>query len=146
LRMECAPPQPGIHRPGTGTGQPARTLVLGIDAGWMTAGASATPTAAAAVLRRLQQTPAWLLVHDNATSAETVAEWIPSGTGHVLLTSRSRQTGGVAPAPIDVDVLARAESQRLDAEDGPVLQEAGPRGRRARACGRGPATRTSKRS
>jgi tetratricopeptide (TPR) repeat protein len=62
----------------------------------------------AAVLAELRHRGRWLLVFDNAEDPADVAPWLPGG-GHVLITSRQRGWDEVA-APVEVDVLARAES------------------------------------
>ena len=63
----------------------------------------------AAVLAELRERGRWLLVFDNAGDPADVAPWLPGGGGHVLITSRERGWDEVA-APVEVDVLARAES------------------------------------
>jgi hypothetical protein len=65
-----------------------------------------------AVLADLRQRPRWLLIFDNAESPEAIAPWLPAGTGHVLITSRSGRWEDIA-VPVRVDVLARPESQAL---------------------------------
>jgi hypothetical protein len=66
----------------------------------------------AAVLGWLRARDDWLLVYDNATSARDVQRWIPTGRGHVLLTSRSSGWAGLAHK-VEVDVLSRLESTAL---------------------------------
>jgi TIR domain/NB-ARC domain len=66
----------------------------------------------AAVLAELRQRGRWLLVFDNAETPADVTPWLPGGGGHVLITSRERGWAEVA-APVEVDVLARAESVAL---------------------------------
>ena len=63
----------------------------------------------AAVLRELRQRGGWLLVFDNAEDPEDLREWLPSGNGHVLITSRTPGWGDIATS-VEIDVLARAES------------------------------------
>src|SRR5689334_11836476 len=63
----------------------------------------------AAVLAELRERGRWLLVFDNAETPADVTPWLPGGGGHVLITSRERKWAEVA-APVEVDVLARAES------------------------------------
>jgi transcriptional regulator with XRE-family HTH domain len=63
----------------------------------------------AAVLTELRHRGRWLLVFDNAEDPADVAPWLPGGGGHVLITSRQRGWDEVA-APVEIDVLARAES------------------------------------
>jgi Tetratricopeptide repeat len=48
-------------------------------------------------------------VFDNAETPADVGPWLPGGAGHVLITSRERVWAELA-APVEVDVLARAES------------------------------------
>ena len=63
----------------------------------------------AAVLAALRQRGRWLLVFDNAERPADLAGWLPHGGGNVLITSRQQAWAEIA-APIEVDVLARAES------------------------------------
>ena len=63
----------------------------------------------AAVLADLHQRGRWLLVFDNAENPAAIRPWLPGGAGHVLITSRQRAWAELA-APVEVDVLARAES------------------------------------
>ncbi|WP_251801543.1 FxSxx-COOH system tetratricopeptide repeat protein [Paractinoplanes hotanensis] len=93
---------------------------LASAAGWAT-GSTAAPVLADAVLSRLRREPGWLLVYDNAETVSAVADLIPDGTGHVVITSRSRQGSGVAAAPVEVDVLDRSASSRLVREIVPTL-------------------------
>ena len=51
----------------------------------------------------------WLLVFDNAASPRDVSLVLPSGYGHVLITSRNRGWSGIA-AQLDVQEFSRAES------------------------------------
>jgi hypothetical protein len=62
-----------------------------------------------AVLRELRQRDRWLLVFDNAESPEDLREWLPSGNGHVLITSRTPSWEETA-ATVKIDVLDRVES------------------------------------
>ena len=64
------------------------------------------------MLAELRQRGRWLLVFDNAETPADVTPWLPGGGGHVLITSRERGWAEVA-APVEVDVLARAESVAL---------------------------------
>jgi Tetratricopeptide repeat len=86
-----------------------------------------------AVLTELRERERWLLVFDNAESPQDIAGWLPGGNGHVLITSRSQGWEEVA-VPVEVDVLARAESVALltgrvpglaDADADRVAQELG---------------------
>src|SRR5215472_2100243 len=84
-----------------------QVAALGLSLGCVQAGAG-TETVRAAVLAELRHRGRWLLVFDNAEDPADVAPWLPGG-GHVLITSRQRGWDEVA-APVEVDVLARAES------------------------------------
>ena len=61
------------------------------------------------MLAELRERGRWLLVFDNAENPADVTPWLPGGGGHVLITSRERGWAEIA-APVEVDVLARAES------------------------------------
>jgi tetratricopeptide (TPR) repeat protein len=84
---------------------------LGLALGCIEPGASAEAVRAA-VLADLHQRQRWLLVFDNAERPADIRPWLPGGGGHVLITSRARAWAEVA-APVEVDVLARAESVTL---------------------------------
>ena len=66
----------------------------------------------AAVLADLRRRGRWLLIFDNAATPADVEPWLPGGAGHVLITSRERAWAEVA-VPVEVDVLARAESAAI---------------------------------
>ena len=85
------------------------------------------------MLAELRQRDRWLLVFDNATRPEDVAEVLPGGAGHVLITSRAQGWDEVA-VPVEVDVLARAESVAMLVNRVPGLGEA-EAGRVAAALG-----------
>ena len=61
------------------------------------------------VLGALHARSRWLLVFDNAEQPDYVADWLPGGTGHVLITSRAYGWDELA-VPVPVDVFTRAES------------------------------------
>ena len=84
---------------------------LGAALGCVQPGAGAE-VVRAAVLGELRERGRWLLVFDNAENPADIAGWLPGGGGHVLITSRERTWAEVA-APVEVDVLARAESVAL---------------------------------
>jgi hypothetical protein len=63
----------------------------------------------AAVLGELRGRGRWLLVFDNAEDPADIGPWLPGGAGHVLITSREHHWAEIA-APVEVEVLARAES------------------------------------
>ena len=77
----------------------------------------------AAVYRQLRLRDDWLLVFDNAENPDDLREWLPSGKGHVLITSRARGWRGIA-ASVEIDVLDRAESVALLCEQVADLGEA----------------------
>ena len=68
-----------------------------------------TEAVRAAVLGELRDRGGWLLIFDNAQSPAGIRPWLPGGSGHVLITSREHTWAEIA-APVEVDVLARAES------------------------------------
>jgi len=70
------------------------------------------PVIVEAVKEQLGQIPGWLLIFDNATDAAGVRDYLPQGTGHVIITSRNPDWGGVAN-PLPVEVFERSESIRL---------------------------------
>ncbi len=74
--------------------------------------ASDQSRAAAAAFSWLQSHGGWLIVLDNAESPDRVRSWIPSGPGHLIITSRSHRWRELA-YQIDVDILDRAESIQL---------------------------------
>jgi len=51
----------------------------------------------------------WLLIYDNARDPSDLRDYIPSGPGHVLITSRNQSWSEVAEA-LEVDVFTRDES------------------------------------
>jgi tetratricopeptide (TPR) repeat protein len=53
--------------------------------------------------------PRWLLVYDNAEDIDAVAKYLPSGGGHVLLTSRNGDWT-TRTCPIEIEVFRREES------------------------------------
>src|SRR4051812_717015 len=94
----------------------ARTARLGLPLG---------PTVAVTVdrlLAELRGRDRWLLVFDNAERPADVADYRPSGPGHVLITSRA-PNWGVLGGRIEVDVLARAETVALLRARIPMTEE-----------------------
>ena len=85
-----------------------QVAALGLALGCVQPGAG-TEAARAAVLAELRHRGRWLLVFDNAEDSADVTSWLPGGGGHVLITTRERGWDEVA-VPVEVDVLARAES------------------------------------
>jgi len=86
------------------------TREFGIQVG-SGAGATAQEVARAVVrvLGRGEPVERWLLVLDDANDPLAIRGFIPSGAGHVLITSRDRRWEQHAD-PFDVDVFKRAES------------------------------------
>ena len=65
----------------------------------------------------------WLLIFDNVEgSLEAVSRWLPSGQGHVMLTSRNPAVARLAP-PIQVSEFSRHESVELLRRRSPRLSE-----------------------
>jgi tetratricopeptide (TPR) repeat protein len=60
-------------------------------------------------LRRGEPFDRWLLVFDNADQPEEIFDLIPSGTGHVIVTSRNHRWQNQADT-VEVDVFSRQES------------------------------------
>jgi hypothetical protein len=82
---------------------------LGVRAGWVRAD---TPMSVTVVADRLRGMRRWLVVFDNAETADHVRPWLPTGPGHLVITSRDSRSGGVA-TPVEVRVFSRAESVEL---------------------------------
>ena len=66
---------------------------------------------AAAALEQLRRGKAgrWLLIFDNAEDPEDLAPFLPTGSGHILITSRNRAWTRYAE-PVELDVFSRRES------------------------------------
>jgi len=62
-----------------------------------------------AVLAALHERDDWLLIFDNAEAPQDIADWLPGGRGHVLITSRASNWHDLA-VPVEVDVFTRSES------------------------------------
>jgi tetratricopeptide (TPR) repeat protein len=60
-------------------------------------------------LRRSDPGRRWLLVFDNADDPKELQPYLPSGPGHVIITSRNHSWNQLA-APLEVDVFTREES------------------------------------
>ena len=67
--------------------------------------------AAASALEQLRRGGAgrWLLIFDNAENPEDLAPFLPTGSGHILITSRNQAWTRHAE-PVELDVFSRPES------------------------------------
>jgi MinD-like ATPase involved in chromosome partitioning or flagellar assembly len=65
--------------------------------------------AALEALRRRDSSRRWLLVFDNADEPKELQPYLPTGPGHVLVTSRNQAWSQLAE-PLEVDVFTREES------------------------------------
>src|SRR6201996_3588995 len=67
--------------------------------------------AAEAALEELRRetVPHWLLIFDNADDPKQLEPYLPSGSGHVLITSRD-QAWTHAAEPVEVDLFSQSES------------------------------------
>jgi tetratricopeptide (TPR) repeat protein len=77
--------------------------------------ASSAETAVPAVLETLRsgvQNRRWILVFDNAEHPDVVRTFLPTGLGHVVVTSRNAEWAGVART-VEVDLFTREESKEL---------------------------------
>ena len=70
------------------------------------------PVAVARLLGALRERARWLLVFDNAEQPQDLVRFLPGGAGHVVITSRNPDWGGVA-IPLGVEVFTRVESVQL---------------------------------
>jgi len=102
--------------------------LLGIEAGENMAEAA---KAVLATLRQGEAPQRWLLIFDNADDPRQLEPYLPTGPGHVLITSRNRTWSQLAE-PLEVDVFTREESiehlrlrvPELGAEDADRVAEA----------------------
>jgi hypothetical protein len=77
--------------------------------------ASSAETAVPVVLETLRSgvpDRRWILVFDNAERPDVVREFLPTGLGHVVVTSRNAEWAGVART-VEVDLFTRDESIEL---------------------------------
>ncbi|GGP84412.1 FxSxx-COOH system tetratricopeptide repeat protein [Saccharothrix coeruleofusca] len=77
--------------------------------------AGSADTAVPAVLEALRKGEPykrWILVFDNADRPQDVRQFFPTGTGHVVVTSRNSEWGGFARS-VEVDLFTREESIEL---------------------------------
>ena len=71
-----------------------------------------TASAVSRLLGALREQQRWLLIYDNAEDPQALAGFLPSGGGHVLITSRSPDWHEFA-VPLVLDVFDRSESISL---------------------------------
>jgi hypothetical protein len=90
----------------------AQFVALGHELGCHPSDLGNTDGARAAVLDKILDLQRWLLIFDNAENPDRIVKWLPSGGGHVLITSRSSVWNEIADR-IEVDVLPRPESVAL---------------------------------
>ncbi|GGX34962.1 ATP-binding protein [Streptomyces chartreusis] len=100
---------------------PGQLALLAVETG---AAQPDTPPekAVQALGHELRSRARWLVVFDNAEDPEALADFVPSGAGHVLITSRNPDWHSVA-SPLDVDVLARRDAVDLLRRRTPWLSE-----------------------
>ena len=101
----------------------ALAVRLGLESA-MATGVEGATAAALDALRRGQPYRRWLLIFDNADQPEDFREYIPSGPGDVLITSRNPAWQGTIDT-VQVDVFDRAESREFLSKRAPS-QLAGP--------------------
>ncbi|MEU0877376.1 FxSxx-COOH system tetratricopeptide repeat protein [Lentzea sp. NPDC005914] len=84
---------------------------------------TAVPAVLDALRRGEEPYSRWILVFDNADRPETVRQFFPAGSGHVVVTSRNSEWGNIA-RPVEVDLFTRAESKQLLNRRGGALTDA----------------------
>ncbi|RAS70320.1 tetratricopeptide repeat protein [Lentzea atacamensis] len=84
---------------------------------------TAIPAVLDALRRGEEPYSRWILVFDNADRPETVRQFFPAGSGHVVVTSRNSEWGNIA-RPVEVDLFTRAESKQLLNRRGGELTDA----------------------
>jgi glycosyltransferase involved in cell wall biosynthesis len=87
---------------------PSQLATLGVSLGVASATAD-TDTTARTTLQVLQRRQRWLLLFDNVEKPDDLLPWLPTGPGHVLVTSRAGGWREFAK-PILVEEFRRAES------------------------------------
>jgi tetratricopeptide (TPR) repeat protein len=94
----------------TRTGLLSALAALAVTLGAATADEADVEKAAKAALRRLdEQRATWLLVYDNVSSPDEIADLLPSFGARVLITSRFSDWGGMADE-VALDVLSPEEA------------------------------------
>ena len=105
---------------------------LGAALGCVQPGAG-TEVVRAVVLAELRERGGGCWSSTTPRTPPSIRPWLPGGGGHVLITSREHGTGPRSPPPVEVDVLARAESVAIlqDRVAGLGRRRCGPARRRA---------------
>jgi tetratricopeptide (TPR) repeat protein len=98
-------------------------LAIRLDRGGPRAEIGELIRAAKDALRMGEPYDRWLVVFDNAGPPDTLTSLLPSGTGHVLITSRDQTWDRRADA-LDVDVYSRPESVEFLLRRAPALSGA----------------------
>ncbi len=80
--------------------------------GLTTTGSTETTKAVLEALRQGDPYSRWILVFDNADRPDDIMDFLPRGTGHIVVTSRNSQWAGIART-VEVDLFTRAESTDL---------------------------------
>jgi hypothetical protein len=93
----------------------ARALRLASDV-------DAARVAVARLLGDLRQRERWLVIFDNAEEPGALAQFLPGGSGHVIITSRTPGWEGIA-ATVEIREFERVESVRLLRMRNPRLTE-----------------------
>ncbi|WP_250032378.1 FxSxx-COOH system tetratricopeptide repeat protein [Paractinoplanes maris] len=80
-------------------------------------------TSVTRVLGHLNATSGWLLIFDNAVSPSDLRSWLPSGAGHILITSRTGAWNHLG-ATTELREMPRGESVELVRRRHPALSRA----------------------
>jgi tetratricopeptide (TPR) repeat protein len=91
---------------------PEQLAALAVRLACADPGVTAVDDAAEAALSHMHAHDRWLLIFDNAVYPADLAGYLPGGTGHVLITSRSPSWDDIA-VPVKIGVLPRPESIAL---------------------------------
>jgi hypothetical protein len=84
---------------------------LAVEAG-IAADTAEIPAAVSTLYSELRHRENWLLIFDNAEDPRALQRWLPTGPGHVLITSRNTNWGEIATR-VNVAVFAPEESVTL---------------------------------
>jgi tetratricopeptide (TPR) repeat protein len=106
---------------------------LGLESA-MATGIEAAAAAALDALRRGQPYGRWLLIFDNADQPEDFRDYIPTGPGDVLITSRNPAWQATTDT-VQVDVFSRPESKEFLSKRAPAQVTGADAGRLAERLG-----------